>query len=273
MKVENSINTLSLSDGIEIKKSETVLGMVFPFCEKGKIVSFQKNENESVPASSWGLSFKSAGGMLFSSEKENPNRNKFFESFLTKKIISVSLIHSKKVFFISNDEEIKNLKNKYYLGDGIVTDNSDYVPTITVADCVPIYLFNKKTLCRSVLHSGWKGTGIASVGIKTICEKTCSSANDILAAIGPHIGSCCYNVDDDRATFFRREFGDACVLENNHLSLLKANIEVLNRSGISNDRITILPECTCCNKLFGSFRREKILNKQDDFTRMVAFVL
>lgn len=308
MILENSINEISLLDGIEIKEKDTVLGIVFPFYEKGKVVTsslFQNEfitqnktitqnesivQNDSFFLSSWGISFKSSGSMLFSPEKENSFRDAFFATLfknnflfktlslsknpvLNKKVLAVSLIHSKKVFFISNDDDIKKLQNNSFLGDGIITDNCDFIPTITVADCVPIYLFDKKTGCRSVVHSGWKGTGIAAVAVKTICDRFNSSPNDILVAIGPHIGSCCYSVDEERALFFKHEFGEACVLENKHLSLLNANIKVLNRAGISNDRITILPECTCCNNLLGSFRREKVLNGYDDFTRMVAFIL
>ena len=88
----------------------------------------------------------------------------------------------------------------------------------------------------------------------------------ICAAIGPHIGSCCYSVGGERADFFSRNFGAECVERGEDggltLSLSKVNLNVLLGAGILPENIVVSTDCTCCSRFsggdfaFGSFRRE-----------------
>ena len=103
------------------------------------------------------LTLLAHGSMRFNWEVKNQNRIQFFKTILgsEKKLVPLQLTHSKTVIAVNNENDTHNMH-----ADGIITCNKSLVPIVTVADCMPIYLFEPKTGCFGVLHSGWKGTGI-----------------------------------------------------------------------------------------------------------------
>lgn len=240
--------------------------ILLPFYFDGKPLSGEKSPR-------WGMTLLSAGTMRFRWSEKNENRDKIFEEILEsqnsqgKKIVPIELIHSKIVVEAKNYGDTQNLQ-----ADGIVTNNRNLIPTVTVADCVPIFLYDTKTGAFGAFHSGWKGTGIAENGVKKMAELYGSKPENICAAIGPHIQGCCYSVDEERAKYFIENFGKDCVSENtseNHdkkfsyaLSLTQANLFVLKKAGIKEENIVAAKDCTCCTKfadgknVFGSFRRQ-----------------
>ena len=210
----------------------------------------------------WNMSLKSAGSMRFRWNEENKNRDEFLKTVNPlKKIAAIELIHSKKIFYVKNEAEVKNLYGAK--GDGIVCTDKNIVPVITVADCVPIYIFDSESKAFAVLHSGWKGTGICGEAVNFFKENFNSNPENICAVIGPHINECCYSVDKARAEYFVKNFGSDCVkkidssTEKYALSLTKANLNVLEKCGVPKENIFVSKECTCCSgEKFGSFRRE-----------------
>ena len=246
---------------------------------------------EPVASAFWGMSLLKAGSMRFRWNEENPNRKKI-ESYIQKvsthscsgscvgekrvcdckkSVVPVELVHSKIVVEAKTKDDTLGLR-----ADGIVTKNRFLVPCVTVADCVPLFLYDTKTGAFGAFHSGWKGTGIIGEGVGKMAELYGSRPEDIAAAIGPHTGSCCYFVDEERAEYFRENFTEDCVEEDSskmgeklrfRLSLTKANLAVLERSGVLEENIVVSTDCTCCSdfgfekfggkkNVFGSFRRQ-----------------
>ena len=169
-----------------------------------------------------------------------------------------------------------------------MTQNSALVPVVTVADCVPIYFYDSRNGVFGVAHSGWKGTGIAGEAVALMKKNYGSDPRDILAAIGPHIHDCCYTVDKERAQYFVDNFGSGCVQKVSQaqgagglfrLSLLKANLNVLESAGVLEENIVAAKNCTACDARFGSFRREAAAldvpaqEKARLFTTQAAFVI
>ena len=145
------------------------------------------------------MSLHSALSMRFRWNETNPIRQKFLASMAQdKQIAQIELIHSQKVFAIDTAEELTNAQ-----GDGIITQNINLMPVITVADCMPIFLYEAKKHVFGVLHSGWRGTGIVKNAIELAGQKYGSKAEDFCVILGPHIHSCCYNIDEERAKYFR----------------------------------------------------------------------
>ena len=254
----------------------------------------------------WGLSFKSRGSMRFRWNETNQNRIDYLaEVAQGRDVCSIELIHSKIVYDIQSKDQLE-LKQ----GDGIITANKNLLPVVTVADCMPIYLFDKKKEVFGVLHSGWKGTGIVEEAVN-LCKKNYGSRiDDIYVSLGPHIKNCCYIVDEERAQYFKSNFGENCVTlvqgkygiffpgdkskgegvtvekgvqtsgRKYKLSLLKANLNVLKKCGIPDENIVYAAECTCCTPELGSFRREtnqlpadmSLEEKQKQFTPMAAWI-
>ena len=162
-----------------------------------------------------GLSLKSAGSMRYRNAEHNQNRIDFFASIGIDKnqLRQPELIHSKEVFncFLDEDKNpvyesfLQNtLTKENLLGDGIITSEKNFVPVITVADCVPIWFYDPVTAVFGVVHSGWKGTGIIENALLFANQKYNSNIKDFRVIIGPHIHSCCYKVEKDREDFLQQ---------------------------------------------------------------------
>jgi len=156
------------------------------------------------------------------------------------------------------------------IGDGLVAGgDTDAVLGITVADCMPIFLWDPVTGARGILHSGWKGTGIAAEAVRLMRRSYGTIPEDLLVMLGPCIGSCCYDVPEERAAAFAAEFGNACAAKRGerwYLDLKAANLGILSREGVRH--VLSMPECTRCDERFGSFRRQG----KPGFTKMLALV-
>ncbi len=234
-------------------------------------------DGKPIESAGWGMTLLSAGSMRFRWNEINERRAKFLEELESdffysdsckKTFVPLELIHSKIVYDINAAGDTKNKT-----GDGMITKNRFLIPVVTVADCMPLFLYDRETGVFGAFHSGWKGTGIIGEGIKLAGEKYGSKPENICVAIGPHIGDCCYKIDESRAEYFTENFGELCVKKSAapdkrnpelkyDLSLTEANLFVLKKSGIPNENIVVAEDCTCCttfknNKnVFGSFRRQ-----------------
>lgn len=258
-----------------------------------------------IESPDWGMTFKSAGSMRFRWNETNVNRDAFLSRIAQgRQIAAVQLIHSKIVYAIDDAEEVNGLE-----GDGIITTNPKIMPVVTVADCMPVYIYEKNKGVFGVLHSGWKGTGIVKTAIEKAEKVYGARREDFFVVMGPHIHDCCYTVDEERAQYFRVNFTPECVTpvkENNQiiyagnttlgqpvavqkendssrkyrLSLVKANLAVLREMGVPEGHIVAVKDCTCCNPQYGSFRREtlglpsdmSLEEKTKLFTPQAAFI-
>ena len=249
---------------------------------------YKDNKALNIDSPSWGMTVKKAGSMRFRWNEENILRDSFLSSLANdKEVVPVELIHSKIVYDVVSGEETINKK-----GDGIITTNTALFPVITVADCMPIFLYDSVSKVFGVLHSGWKGTGIVAEAIRLAEEKYKAHAEDFCVAIGPHIGDCCYIVDEERAEYFSSNFTENCVekVESDtlswndsskklyRLSLTKANLSVLEKSGVKDSNIVVCDDCTCSSVIkntviypYGSYRRETKGEANAAFTVQAAF--
>lgn len=147
--------------------------------------------------------------------------------------------------------------------DALVTVLPNVPLLLFYADCVPILLADKRTGAIGLAHAGWRGTvaGIAAKTVQAMQEALGSRLQDILAAIGPSIGACCYEVDDfvrGRAQGYERFF--AAVpdkLGHYMLDLWEYNRAVLLKAGVLPQHIAVSQVCTEHNsQLFCSHRAE-----------------
>src|SRR5258706_2876262 len=96
-------------------------------------------------------------------------------------------------------------------GDASVTKSPGLLLAVQAADCVPILLVDPKNRAVAAVHAGWRGT-LASIVEETIGRMQMqfgSEAADLLAAIGPAIGGCCYEVGTEVAAAFSGQFANA----------------------------------------------------------------
>ncbi|MCL1819864.1 MAG: peptidoglycan editing factor PgeF [Oscillospiraceae bacterium] len=143
--------------------------------------------------------------------------------------------------------------------DALITDVPGVTLTIFWSDCVPILLYDPTVRAIGAVHAGWRGTA-AAIAVKTAAAMVerygCS---DIRAAIGPAIGACCFETDDDvpRAMRFGGADMSAYIAKSGdkyQIDLKGINAWLLNRAGIKH--IEVSPLCTCClDEEFFSHRR------------------
>ena len=137
-------------------------------------------------------------------------------------------------------------------GDGLWTEERGLPVLALAADCLPIALAraNGAKPAVAVLHAGWRGLvgGIAAEGVKTL------GGGLVAAMIGPGIGPCCYEVDEEVAAPFRRAFGMG-LYRDGKLDLWGAAERALRAAGVARvDRVDL---CTACNPdRFFSHRRD-----------------
>jgi YfiH family protein len=105
----------------------------------------------------------------------------------------------------------------------------------------------------AAFHAGWRGTvaRIVEHGVAKMAEEYGSRVGDIVAAVGPSIGPCCYAVGDEVRAEFGGQFGYADELFNHadgemRLNLWEANRRQLVDAGVGEARITVVGECTAC---------------------------
>ena len=140
-------------------------------------------------------------------------------------------------------------------GDGLITQDPRVTLTVTVADCLPIFLYDPRQGVRGLCHSGWKGTGIANRAVARMSRAFDTRPEDLTVLIGPGIGSCCYDVPADRFERFKIEFGGGATVGREgrlFLDLRQANLNLLEEEGVKD--IWVVRDCTRCHPALSSFR-------------------
>jgi YfiH family protein len=276
----------------------------FPFIFDGKPVVSVGNPSgettaDSNAAPSCLISCRAAGDMVFRSGERNVKRERFFRSLSIplERVYSLVQIHSHDVFTLGTpksdnspetpaERTAASLPSPFAFereGDGMVSFSFVPIPAVTVADCLSVFLLDTEKGYLSVLHSGWKGTGIVLRALE-IMQKAGSRPEAIAAVLGPCIQGCCYRVDEERAKMFEGEFGSAFnplirkqtggsgyplgpVSRRDssgfYLSLQAANARLLTAAGVRH--IAYCTDCTFTDLRLGSFRREG-----QSYTRMIA---
>jgi len=132
---------------------------------------------------------------------------------------------------------------------------------IETADCLPVLLVDPVRRVVAAAHAGWRGTaaGIAARTVEALVEGG-SRPEALLAALGPGIGPCCYEVGDE----LRAAFGDLAEAVfrpgprgRPHLDVREANLRQLLAAGLRPQRVHHVAECTCCIPgRYHSYRRD-----------------
>lgn len=149
--------------------------------------------------------------------------------------------------------------------DGLFLDNAALevdALCVKTADCVPILLSSKNGKEVSAVHAGWRGT-VADIVTKAV-EKFSCPKEDILCAIGPCIGVCCYEVGQEVYEAVKSLFsckGMKNLTDDMFINVCtcsvspkkKANLSEINKAllinfGIPEENIDLSGICTCCNE-------------------------
>lgn len=140
--------------------------------------------------------------------------------------------------------------------DGLITNERGITLATFYADCVPLYFVDPIHNAIGLSHSGWRGT-VARMGQKTLeamKKEFDTNPEDTICAIGPSICMECYEVSQDVANEFIKEFPrakDLFLKEKKNgkfqLDLWKANQHILEEAGVLGEHLAVTNICTCCN--------------------------
>jgi hypothetical protein len=145
--------------------------------------------------------------------------------------------------------------------DAAVAETAGLLLGIETADCLPVLVVDPVRRAVAAAHAGWRGTaaGVAREAVAALVAGG-SRTEDLLAATGPGIGPCCYEVGDEvRSTFGERgaDFFRPGPGGRPHLDVRAANERQLREAGIPEARIHRVADCTRCRAdLYHSYRRD-----------------
>ena len=220
------------------------------------------------------ISLAAAGDMGANTEPDLAHREAFFKASGLSEPgqfpLVLEQVHSHIIYDAEELTGHSTAEQGLLKGDGIISRQPRALG-VSVADCVPIFLRDTRTGAVGAFHSGWKGTGIAAKGALRMEHDYGCRLSDMEAVIGPAIGPCCYQVEEDRYEFFLKTFGRAGVKkrENSYsLDLKLINYNILSRLNLK--KVIVSDACTCCDTRFFSFRRAMATGTH--FSRMLAYI-
>jgi polyphenol oxidase len=174
--------------------------------------------------------------------------------------------------------------------DGLTTDEPGILLAVQTADCIPVLVADTRRRVVAAFHAGWRGTvkRIVEIGVGRMRLEFGSLPEDLIAAIGPGIGACCYSVGEDVFSEFESQFvyaselfrevddadpvrrkypmlfltqrapGHSNMGPSLHVDLVEANRRQLLAAGLKPDSIQAIPGCTQCHPdLFFSHRASR----------------
>jgi hypothetical protein len=183
-----------------------------------------------------------------------------------EQLVRVKQVHGAVVHALRTDGPGRDIAERPE-GDAIVSNAPGLILSVQVADCVPILLADAKAGAVAAVHAGWRGTcaGVARAAVDAMAREFAADPGDLVAAIGPGIGPCCYTVgqnvvdqfcdaganDDELSRWFVR--GD----DASRLDLWTANRDQLIGAGVHDDRVFVARLCTLTHRdLFESYRAD-----------------
>jgi YfiH family protein len=183
------------------------------------------------------------------------------------KLVGVRQVHSAIVHAIRREDgafegKLATADGKAVLeGDGLMTAVPGIMLGVGTADCVPVLIVDISKRVVAAFHAGWRGTvaRIVEQGVNRMRLEYGSHPDDLVAAIGPSIASCCYSVGEEVRTEFASSFSYADKLFRSvnhpessgmkiHLDLWEANRRQLLDAGLNEAQITVVDECTACSR-------------------------
>ena len=156
--------------------------------------------------------------------------------------------------------------------DAAVSGERGGLVGVATADCLPVLLVDPVRRVAAAVHAGWRGTVafVATRAVEALVARG-SRPDDLVAALGPGIGPCCYEVGEELRDAFGPDgegFFRAGPRGRPHLDVRAANARQLRRAGVPAERIHHVEDCTACHPdLYYSFRRDG-----PGTGRMISFV-
>lgn len=198
------------------------------------------------------------------------DQRRLAEGLGAERLFMVTQVHDAGVAVIRGGASVERAE-----ADVIVSDDPSTAIAVRVADCVPILLADRRTGAVAAVHAGWRGTAAraAVAAVRAMQREFGTDATDLLAAIGPAIGGCCYEVGSELVDAFAAAGHERYLIDRWFLSpppphgsrersplrldLAAANRDQLVLAGVAEQAVFSSGLCTAMHlDVLTSFRRE-----------------
>jgi hypothetical protein len=199
-------------------------------------------------------------------------------------LVTLRQFHSNLVVRVTAADAVRE---RPWRADGAITGDPGVLLAVQTADCIPVLVADRKRRVVGAFHAGWRGTvkRIAETGVGRMRLEFGSRPQDLVAAIGPGIGQCCYAVGEEVLSEFESQFtygrdlfrevydadavrtkypmlfltqrapGHSPIGPSLHVDLIEANRRQLMAAGLAEQAIQVVGGCTQCQpELFFSHR-------------------
>jgi hypothetical protein len=142
-------------------------------------------------------------------------------------------------------------------GDILLTRVPGVLLCVRVADCVPVLIVAPGAV--AAVHAGWRGTALGAVlrAVEALVRETGAAPAEMVAAIGPSIGPCCYETGEEVVEALSARVPVSCFVSTGpagrpYVDLRAANMELLRSAGVG--AVDVIQACTRCDGRFHSYR-------------------
>lgn len=206
------------------------------------------------------LNFAAATGDDPAAVRENLARAARILGVPAARLYFISQVHGVAARVIAADEDREHVLRA--VGDITLSRVPGVACGARTADCVPILIADRASGAVAAIHSGWKGTvaNAAAAGVRAL-RALVGGPGDLLAAIGPHIEACCFEVGADVAAELAAcsSIGASAVIAGSkpHVDLRRIVRAQLEAEGLAPESIDDVRGCTVGDReRFHSFRRD-----------------
>ena len=188
-------------------------------------------------------------------------------------VAMVNQVHGKDVIAIRRGSPAPHPRPE---ADALVSDAADVAVAVRAADCVPLLMADRSRGVVAAVHAGWRGTvaRVSVAAVEALRREFGASPRDLIVAIGPSIGACCYEVGSELVDAFAAAGHERYLIDRWFLSpppargsslrsslsldVVRANVDQLILAGVPEEQIFTSGLCTAMHlDVLTSYRREK----------------
>jgi YfiH family protein len=189
-----------------------------------------------------------------------------------ERMASLDQVHGREVVIVRrsvSESVLQAMHTERPRADALVSDAPDVALVVRAADCVPLLIGDRRTGVAAAVHAGWRGTAarVAIAAIDTLAREFGSRPGDLVVAIGPAIGPCCYQVGSDLVDAFAAAGHERYLIDRwfvrprdqgLRLDVAGANRDQLILAGVAEDNIHVSGLCTAMHlDVLTSYRAER----------------
>ena len=188
------------------------------------------------------------------------------------RIVSLNQVHGRDVVCIDANVSLHTLEamhNERPMADAVISAAADVALVVRAADCVPLLIADTRTGAVAAVHAGWRGTAarVAVAAVEKMQRQFGTQATDLVVAIGPAIGPCCYEVGSDLVDAFAAAGHERYLIDRwfmtprerrMRLDLVGANRDQLILAGVREEHVHAAGLCTAMHlDVLTSYRAEQ----------------